>query len=315
MSTDNSTEIRYCIADPTGNITALIESEVETEKQPAVASLIMDRHPEVEQAGFVRFCTGAEGGSEVKMPDAEAAGINESKMPDAEIAGGYDAELRMAGGEFCGNATMSTAALYAARRGLRSGSVRVKASGAADPIKVTLEQTGDDCFTAAVMMPPAISIEEIAFARERLVWDAEHKVPVVRMEGIDHVIVEEGSSFYYLKSDRKLAEEVIVKWCGKLGSECLGIMFVSEGGAERELEPLVYVPGADTMFWENSCASGSTAAGICLASKAGRAVDISFDEPAGRLRVQSDPESAVTVLHGTVKLVITDIIEIDMSSI
>jgi len=65
------------------------------------------------------------------------------------------------------------------------------------------------------------------------------------------------------------------------------------------LTPLVYVPGADTMFWENSCASGSAAAGMYLAARTGAPADVTFDEPAGRLRVESDPVSGRTVLHGS----------------
>ena len=68
---------------------------------------------------------------------------------------------------------------------------------------------------------------------------------------------------------------------------------------EGTMIPLVYVPGADTMFWENSCASGSAAAGMYLAARAGSSVDITFEEPAGRLRVESDPASGLTVLHGS----------------
>ena len=79
-------------------------------------------------------------------------------------------------------------------------------------------------------------------------------------------------------------------------------MFLGDGAALRTLIPLVYVPGADTMFWENSCASGSAAAGMYLAAKAGSPVDVTFDEPAGRLRAESDPATGKTVLHGSVIL-------------
>ena len=81
--------LRYCILDPTGNITALAESPVAHGDQPAAAEAIMRRHPEVEQVGFVRF--------------------------GADAAGGLAGELRMAGGEFCGNASMSAAALFLMR--------------------------------------------------------------------------------------------------------------------------------------------------------------------------------------------------------
>jgi len=39
-----------------------------------------------------------------------------------------------------------------------------------------------------------------------------------------------------------------------------------------------------------------------LAAKAGSPVDVTFDEPAGQLRVESDPAAGATILHGSVML-------------
>ena len=93
------------IFDPTGNITALVESPVEPEAQSAAAAEIMRRRPEVEQVGFVR------------LPPDESEAV----------------ALRMAGGEVCGNAAMSAAALFLLRRGgAASGeekTVRLRVSG------------------------------------------------------------------------------------------------------------------------------------------------------------------------------------------
>ena len=119
------------------------------------------------------------------------------------------------------------------------------------------------------------------------------------MEGISHIIIEPDSGFFGIKEDKALAETLLRQWCGVLGADCLGMMFLGEGAALRPMTPLVYVPGADTMFWENSCASGSAAAGMYLAAKAGSPVDVTFDEPAGRLRVESDPATGRTILHGS----------------
>ena len=75
-------QIKYSIFDPTGNITALVESQIPAAEQPTVAAAVMERHPSVEQVGFVRF----------------------------DPASDPPVSLRMAGGEFCGNATMCAAA-------------------------------------------------------------------------------------------------------------------------------------------------------------------------------------------------------------
>ena len=47
--------LRYSIWDPTGNITALVESAVAVGEQPAAAAALMERHPTVEQVGFVEL--------------------------------------------------------------------------------------------------------------------------------------------------------------------------------------------------------------------------------------------------------------------
>lgn len=265
--------IEYLIFDPTGNITALVETRVDPAYQPAVASGIMDMHPEVEQVGFVRFMDG-----------------------DVPV------RLRMAGGEFCGNAAMCSAAFYMIVNDMTGeATVNVKVSGTKKPLDVRLLRRDAVSFDAAVTMPPAKGIEELKLSNGMLTGSNALRLPIVRMEGIAHVIIEPDSGFYGLKDDKALAETLLRGWCGVLEEECLGMMFLDEGKGVRAMTPLVYVPGADTMFWENSCASGSAAAGIYLAAKAGAPVDITFSEPAGRLRVTSDPLGN-TVLYGSVML-------------
>ena len=286
MGSEKLSGINYCIFDPTGNITALVESSVPVDEQPAVAAEIMAAEPAVEQVGFITYT------------DDKAAAVS-----------GVPVSLRMAGGEFCGNATLCAAALYALKKGLQgSADVRVKVSGAPEPLAVSLEQTGEAAFAGAVTMPPAKSIDELKLSNGTLSDESALRLPVVRMGGIDHIIIEPDSGFLGLKDDKALAENLIRGWCSALGSDCLGMMFL---GAElsgpvlsrRSLTPLVYVPGADTMFWENSCASGSAAAGLYLAAQAGTSVDVTFDEPAGRIRVESDPLAKKTVLHGSAILI------------
>lgn len=275
-------EIEYTIFDPTGNITALVETAVDPSDQPSVAAGIMGLHPEVEQVGFVTFA---------------AAGAS---APAADVP----VSLRMAGGEFCGNATMCAAALYMMASGMTGeASVRVKVSGTKDPLDVSLVRRDAVSFDGAVTMPPAIGIEELKLSDGMTPGSNALRLPVVRMEGIAHVIIEPDSGFFGLRDDSALAETLLRDWCAVLGAECLGMMFVGDSeDCIRALTPLVYVPGADTMFWENSCASGSAAAGIYLASKTGRPVDVTFNEPAGRLRVTSDPAAGRTVLYGSLAL-------------
>ena len=267
--------MRYTILDPTGNITALVESPAAPAERPAAATALMRRHPQVEQVGFVRFA------------DAESEGV--------------DAALSMAGGEFCGNASLCAAALYLLRRGTAPGArerVWLRVSGASGPVETELRAEGENRFSAWVRMPRALGTEEQSFSFEGMNGD----LTLVRMEGISHLIVPADSVFFALLSDRSAAERAVRQWCTELRTEGLGLMFLEEGESLR-LTPLVYVPGSGTVFWENSCASGSSAVGMALAARNRQSVDLTLTEPGGTLRVASDPASGETRLCGTVRLI------------
>ena len=157
--------VRYSIWDPSGNITALVESPVPVERQSAVAAELMARHPAVEQLGFVSW----------------------------QAEDGTDAVLRMAGGEFCGNASMSAAALLQSRleSAAPSGawitrSLRV--SGAKQPVAVRLCREEEGVYRGAVCMPKARAMPKLTIASsicpeacsasgtERLMYLAMHTV-------------------------------------------------------------------------------------------------------------------------------------------
>ena len=95
------------------------------------------------------------------------------------------------------------------------------------------------------------------------------------------------------------AEQLAPEWCRYLEADALGLMFLNQ--SQGRLKPLVYVPAADTLFWESSCASGTTAVGAYLAAKENRAVSISLEQPGGRLEIQAQPEGAL-YLSGTVQI-------------
>ncbi len=266
--------MRYTICDPTGNITALVEDEVEVSCQPAVASEIMALNPQVEQVGFVRLAAGVTG---------------ESEQPVV---------LRMAGGEFCGNATMASAALFAARADTERGSVWVRVCGTQGLLEVRLHAQGSSSFEGSVCMPPARGIDVVTLSFDEL----SGKLPVVSLEGISHIIIESGSCFATLRDDRPKAEAAIRAWCSELGADGLGLMFVEGNGSSCRLTPLVYIPGADTTFWENSCASGSAATGMYRCWQASLPVTLELEEPGGILRVESDLQQGQTWLSGRVRI-------------
>ena len=247
----------YVVADPTGNITVLVKTPVPAKLQPAVAAEIMEQEKGVEQVGFIY--------------DAE----------DADIG------LRMAGGEFCGNATLSAGALFACNRGEASCEIAVRVSGAELPLKVQAEKTCAREYSCSVLLPKPLSIKEQNFNLDGV----DCRLPVVDMGGIKHIIVTdtyEGIDF----------GKAAVSLCSELGAKALGIMQLDRDA--MTLRPLVYVPESGTLFYENSCASGSCAAAAYLSQIEEKCGEYAFRQPGGTLRV--DVRKDGPVLKGNVRL-------------
>lgn len=247
--------IRYSLLDPTGNITILVETPIDKASQPLVAARLMELEPSAEQVGFL------------------------SSGTDCDIA------LRMAGGEFCGNAAMSAAALFAMQNGGTARRVFVRVSGAAAPVQVDVVPLPDGRWRGTVAMPSPTAVESTLFP------DGQ-ELPVVRFEGISHVILEQ-------TPDPDSAEALAPVWCRFLDADGLGLMFLDP--AQETLTPLVYVPAAGTLFWETSCASGTTAAGLYLARRYGWPFARSLHQPGGTLEVAVS-EDGTPSLTGSVIL-------------
>ena len=94
--------------------------------------------------------------------------------------------LRMAGGEFCGNASMSAAAWWLKQNGLKESKVLVHIWGTESPVPVEIRVCGDDVWGASVQMPLPLSVGEEIFPQNGL-------LPIVRFPGIAHVILEDGT--------------------------------------------------------------------------------------------------------------------------
>ena len=254
--------LRYSIFDPTGNITALVETPVVIDAQPAVAAFVMREHPEVEQVGYVRF------------------------IADAEADDGVHVELRMAGGEFCGNATMSAAVYHAIHQDPQETEVLVEVSGAPHPLCVSLKRENKEVWQGTVEMPLPDSIAMTDLP-------GGYHLPVVQFEGIAHVILEDETT---IPQAQKLAE----RWCSALRQDAIGLLYFSR--KESVLKPLVCVPGANTLCWENACGSGTAAVGAYLCHTEQRDVSLSLRQPGGILTIQACTHGSLR-LSGTVKCV------------
>lgn len=262
--------IEYESADPTGNITALVRTRVSDSEYSRTARMILDDDGECEQVGFL--------------------------LPDDTC----DIGLHMAAGEFCGNATMSAAAVYAMDKGLPVNDkikVTVSSSGCDDPVSVDITRLVDNdhrrVYGGVVDMPLPAKITRSTFEYNGRTYD----LPIVCFAGISHIIAYNED----LGLTDDMLEEAIRKWCDELGASGLGIMTVN-GLHNFEMRPLVYVPEVGSCFWESSCASGTTAFAAYLFEEGGRKeLDIVATEPGGVLTAKVQKNGHI-LLGGTVRI-------------
>ena len=269
-------KIQYMLMDPSGNRTILVETPIPVADQPEVAAKLMETEPTAEQVGF--------------LMDQEP----------------YDISLRMAGGEFCGNATMSAAVWYCMRKGLTSGKVTLKVSGAPGPVHAEVSEGKAGHWQGKVEMPQPESVRIVTFPEKC-------SFPVVFFPGISHVIMEG----IEIKQEENIGRNEVAaaepKLLGNLQTEAVqeekteiesfnaegdgavksdfNSAVLSKSKAEKlakswceylkadalglmfldrkknSLTPLVYVPEAGTLYWESACGSGTCAVGAWLASE------------------------------------------------
>ena len=246
----------YVLADPTGNITVLITSQYTPETRSAMIQDAFAREPACEQVGFV-------------MP-------RQGKMIG----------LEMMAYEFCGNATLSTAALFCHQNGLPAGNedtVTVDSSGAGSPVEVRIVRLPDitesgrsmPVYQGTLSMPvPRVS--------------SFKGYPLVHFEGISHLMVP-ASDF----TDAE-AQSAVREFAEELRVPALGMMLISGDSRDPDqllladevrIRPLVYVPGSGTLIWEHGCATGSTATGYYRAHIYAGDVSTQIKQPGGIIRV------------------------------
>lgn len=242
-------EIKYYKINPTGNITLIVETPVLRESQAAVAAYLMSLDKDAEQVGF----------------------LESPENPDCAL------RLQMMGGEFCGNASISAAALYFSKSAPSPAdktAVCIEVSGTDKPLEVSVEYAGDNTFCGSVSMPLPESVSDCELCYN----GKSYTLPLVRMPGICHAIVKDGSALPF-------AEDTISEWCRQLNAEALGLMFYN--ATEGLLKPLVYVESTGSTVWESSCASGSCAVSAYESLRNGVSGVLSLRQPGGTLRVKS----------------------------
>lgn len=239
--------IDYYLINPTENITLLVETPVLRELQPFVASELLLYEKRGEQVGFI------------------------------EKSGEYDISVRMAGGEFCGNAALSAAALYLKENPYKSN-IKVCLSGV--PLSVKALKDSKSKFQFSAYLKNDAVIDDVSFEYKGKAYN----LPIVHLCGISHIIAEKPCIDFS-------PEDVIKDICKDLNAGALGIMtFDSESNS---LTPLVFVREGNTLYWEKSCASGTASLGAYLFHKTGNKISLDINEPGGILSITADKHGLI----------------------
>ena len=246
-------DIEFVKVDPTQNMTILVTSAVDPAIRADVAAALMAYEGVcAEQVGFIERAASSEAW----------------------------ARLEMAGGEFCGNATMSLAAYLAWERKLSDGitsEIPMESSGAGFVFCGVRPDRG--AFLCTLRMPEPERIEERGFS----LYGRDYRFATVYLPGITHILIPCALAG---ENPRTFAEGAAVAWAEEIETDAFGVILYDEPSCA--IEPLVCVKTSGTTVWERGCGSGSAAVGVFRASQAGCRKCSRVRQPGGVIEVNAE---------------------------
>lgn len=249
--------LNFVKASPCRNTTVFITEELPRAKYPAVARLALDSdYLAAEQVGFI---TAPHFAKAVRR-------------------------LEMAGGEFCGNATLSLAA-WAVREGLADGRepVWVECSGAEQPVCCEVRRLDEEHFRVREELFLQAELQEL----DLRAGFKKYPGVLVREPGISHFLYfadcseQEQLMLLDALETRERAEA-----CGVIACECIT-------AESYRIRPLVGVPAAGSRVFEQACGSGSMALGLWLARSESRTC-VTVLQPGGSIFVETGEAVHIT---------------------
>ena len=243
-------ELDFIKLSPLGNTTVFLRGEAAQEARAALLAEAMDYdHLAAEQAGFL------------VSPHSEKALFR----------------IEMSGGEFCGNATLSAAAL-AASEGAESPFF-IECSGAEGPLRAEVRPLGAGHWLARAEMPQAHELRRLSLAGLLLGGlPLASAATCVTLPGICHLVVE-AADFSVADYD-----ELLARLMRETDADAYGVVpFERLGRDYFRIRPYVAVPSAKSRVFERACGSGSLALALAEGSERGR---IAVEQPGGTLFVE-----------------------------
>ncbi|MGX4586134.1 diaminopimelate epimerase [Paenibacillus chitinolyticus] len=256
-------EIDFVKCNPTQNMTILVRTNhLAEDYMPIAAKMMSYDSVYAEQVGFI-----------------EKPGSYEA-----------DANLRMAGGEFCGNACMSLAAFLASEKGMKPDDfmeIVLEASGTEQLVTCQVKKVKEE-YVCRLAMPVPKKIDEktIKFEGDDL------DIVTVRYPDFLHIVIEVD---HFNETVRNRAQALAKLLGAASEASVIGILLFKS--QTNELAPLIYVPLLDSMIWERGCGSGTASLGAFLSWKNKGAVSAQIKQPGGIMTVMAEwEEDGVTSL-------------------
>lgn len=278
-------KLHFVKVNPVENMTVFVLDQVPRDAQMNVAIKLMNYSSiYAEQVGFIE----------------KSDSYKENKY----------LRLQMMGGEFCGNAARSLAALVVYNeypyfvKEMDKYIVDLEVSGAEDLIRCEVSEMEDDyAYMSKVYMPLPKEIKEFSIVENDTVFSGIK----VEFSGITHFIVNRKEI-----KNREYFFNLLKSKMDNSDYDAFGIMYYDYD--ENYLEPLVYVKGTDSLVEERSCASGTSALGAALAYTKKSSVEEKVRQPGGELQVIADWKENKVIhisLNGLVKIVAEGKVNVD----
>ncbi|MBO4301715.1 MAG: hypothetical protein J5861_08960 [Desulfovibrio sp.] len=227
------------------------------------------------------------------------AALEEAFLGGEQAGFFYAAEkrLRMAGGEFCVNASRAVGAFLAYQRERDTAFLpelqeEIHVSGWDTPVRLNIRGLAPQWQVEAVLQLPSCPVEA-----------GESGVGLVRLPGISHLLID--AQIHPLPDDLHAAAAELRR-CHNLDIEpATGVVWWHQCGDQLNMLPLVRVRDIDTTFVENACGSGALALALSLSASQARK-NFSIMQPSGsslNVRLFTHGETLLAGIDGPVRLV------------
>lgn len=246
------------------------------------------------------------GNSTLLFPDMGQRPAEQARLAalalDSAMLGGEQAgfvnlpqrRLRMAGGEFCVNASRAVGAMLAYTTqnsgpdqalldGVVPHSKRIPAHEEFTGHPVHLEEIQVSGWQTPVRLrtrgcAPLWQVEALLRLPECSITTVEKGAHLVRLPGICHLLL--GGASHPLPEDCHAVAAQLRQQYGLEGEAAAGVIWWRERQGLLDMLPLVHVRDAGTTFLENACGSGALALALCLARTGARRM-FSIMQPGG----------------------------------